>query len=48
MIAKGIFTQDKFGDLSTAIQQKINQDWTQALSAEYPEKEFLLSAVYSK
>jgi TPP-dependent pyruvate/acetoin dehydrogenase alpha subunit len=48
MIAKGIFTQDKFDDLSSAIQQKINQDWAQALSAEYPEKEFLLSSVYSK
>ena len=48
MIAKGIFTQDKFDDLSSAIQQKINQDWAQAVNAEYPEKEFLLSSVYSK
>jgi TPP-dependent pyruvate/acetoin dehydrogenase alpha subunit len=48
MITNGFFTQDQFDDLSSAIQQKINQDWTQALSAEYPEKEFLLSSVYSK
>jgi TPP-dependent pyruvate/acetoin dehydrogenase alpha subunit len=48
MITAGIFTQDEFDDLSIVIQQKINQDWDQAVIAEYPEKEFLLSAVYSK
>lgn len=47
MISAGIFTQIEFDDLSIAIQQKINQDWDQAVIAEYPEKEFLLSAVYS-
>jgi TPP-dependent pyruvate/acetoin dehydrogenase alpha subunit len=48
MISSGIFTQDEFDDLSIAIQQKIDQDWDQAVSADYPEKEFLLSSVYSK
>lgn len=48
MISAGIFTQIEFDDLSISIQQKINQDWDQAVIAEYPEKEFLLSAVYSK
>jgi pyruvate dehydrogenase E1 component alpha subunit len=48
MISSGIFTQDEFDDLSIAIQQKIDQDWDQAVSAEYPENEFLLSSVYSK
>jgi TPP-dependent pyruvate/acetoin dehydrogenase alpha subunit len=48
MIAKEIFTQDEFDHLSNSIQIKINNDWAQAVKAEYPEKEFLLSTVYAK
>ena len=48
VIMSGIFTQDEFDELSRSIQQKIDQDWSQAVSAKYPEKEFLLSSVYSK
>ena len=48
MIAKEIFTQDEFDQLSNSIQIKINNDWLAAESAEYPEKDFLLSTVYAK
>jgi TPP-dependent pyruvate/acetoin dehydrogenase alpha subunit len=48
MIAKEIFTQDEFDQLSNSIQIKINNDWLTAESAEYPEKDFLLSTVYAK
>ena len=48
MIAKGIYTQEEFDQLSNSIQVKINNDWLKAESAEYPEKDFLLSTVYAK
>jgi len=48
MIAKEIFTQDEFDQLSNSIQIKINNDWLKAESAEYPEKDFLLSTVYAQ
>ena len=48
MIAKEIYTQDEFDQLSNSIQVKINNDWLKAESAEYPEKDFLLSTVYAK
>lgn len=48
MIAKEIYTQDEFDQLSNSIQIKINNDWLKAESAEYPEKDFLLSTVYAK
>ena len=48
MIAKEIFTQDEFDQLSNSIQSKINNDWLTAESSEYPEKDFLLSTVYAK
>jgi TPP-dependent pyruvate/acetoin dehydrogenase alpha subunit len=48
MIAKEIYTQDEFDQLSNSIQIKINNDWLKAESAEFPEKDFLLSTVYAK
>ena len=48
MIAKEIYTQDEFDQLSNSIQIKINNDWLKAESSEYPEKDFLLSTVYAK
>ena len=48
MIAKEIYTQDEFDQLSNSIQIKINNDWLKAESAEYPEKDFLLTTVYAK
>jgi pyruvate dehydrogenase E1 component alpha subunit len=47
MIVNEIFTQDEFDQLSNSIQMKINTDWLTAKSAEYPEKDFLLSTVYA-
>lgn len=48
MITAQIFTQDEFDHLSNSIQKKIIEDWVQAESAVYPEKDFLLSTVYAK
>jgi TPP-dependent pyruvate/acetoin dehydrogenase alpha subunit len=47
LIEGQIFTQDKFDQLSNTIQTKINDDWSLAAVAAYPEKDFLLSTVYA-
>ena len=47
LIIEEILTQDEFAQLSNTIQEKIDNDWLTAVSAEYPENDFLLSTVYS-
>jgi TPP-dependent pyruvate/acetoin dehydrogenase alpha subunit len=47
MEIKGFYNQEEFQKLLVEIQEKIDNDWTRAESASYPQEEFLLTPVYS-
>ena len=47
MINNNIFSKAECDVLSSQIQDKINLDWDMAENADYPDKSFLLSTVYS-
>jgi hypothetical protein len=48
MIEGKIITLDEFDQLTNLIIMKINNDWKQAESEAFPEKDFLLSTVFAK